>query len=72
MGEGGGGARSTKNIYSRKGKLNLKKFNAGQLTLKNFMPWPKKIHTRNLIAKSVLRLENPPPPTLITFLMDCP
>ena len=41
MGEGGG-ARSTKNIYSRKGKLNLKKFNARQLTLKNFMPCLKK------------------------------
>ena len=64
MGEGRGALEVQKNIYSRKGKLNFKKINARQLTLKNFMPWRKKIHTRNVIAKKIpaaRKFPNPPP-----------
>ena len=46
---GGGGEEPKK--YSRQGKLNEKQIHARQLTLKIFMLWPKKIHTRNLITK---------------------
>ena len=31
------------------------------------MLWPKKIHTRNLIPKKFLRLENSPPPPTHNF-----
>ena len=49
IGGGGGGEEPKK--YSRQGKLNEKQIHARQLTLKIFMLWPKKIHTRNLITK---------------------
>ena len=49
IGGGAGGEEPKK--YSRQGKLNEKQIHARQLTLKIFMLWPKKIHTRNLITK---------------------
>ena len=50
MGDGvGGGGGEVQKIYSRKGKLNGKKFHARQLILKKYSCYGlKKIHTRNL------------------------
>ena len=46
---GDGGAGEVQKIYSRKGKLNGKKFHARQLILKKYSCYGlKKIHTRNL------------------------
>ena len=67
---GGGGGRSTKKLFAQ-GKIKWKKIHARQLTLKIFMLWPKKIHTRNLITKKIPAARKFPTPT-ITFLMVRP
>ena len=41
-GVGGGAAGEVQKKYSRTEKLDEKKIHARQLTLKIFMPWPKK------------------------------
>ena len=68
-----GGGRSTKKIFAQ-GKITWKKILARQLILKKYSCYGLKyIHTRNLITKKkFLRLENPPPPPHIAFLMVRP
>ena len=57
------GAGKVPKKYSRKRKLTEKKIHARQLTLKNIPAMAsKKIHTKNLITKKFLWLENSPPP----------
>ena len=51
----------------------MKKNDARQLTLKIFMQWPKKIHTKNLITKkNSCGWKIPLPFSPITFLMVRP
>ena len=61
-----GGWGDVQKKYSRKGKLNEKKFHARQLTL-------EKIHARNFITKkNSCGSKIPPPPPPITSLMVRP
>ena len=73
MGGGGWGTGEVQKKYSHKGNLNEKNSCTPINPKENFMLWPKKKSYREFDnEKKSLRLENPPPPLPITFLMVRP